>query len=928
MLIRRTAVVAAVAGLAFALPAAGQVIPWLNPVVGNWNDATKWTGGNVPDASGETAEIGMSGVYTVTQNVAGLMLDAIDITNVDAILSLGGNTTTLLGAGISNFGTIATSSGANTISGPFVNRASGRVNIANTMTLTLLSDVTNHGTLTVNSTGGGSNTTLKIDAPITIGGTGEIVLNRPGSLAQIITGASGALTIGPDQTIRGQGQITGVLANSGMVQADVPATTLRLGTNPKTNDGVMRAAGGTLDIISIAVTQGAAGEIRGDGTFVELSNATINSGLLNASGGGGVRSSSGTSILNDVNSAGLVQVANTTTIALAGGAFTNNGTVDVNYNLGGTTTSLRVDGPLAIDGTGEIFLRRPGTLSQINAGTDGALTLGSGQTVRGEGQITVPTINNGLIVADVPAGTLLLTTGTKTNNGTMAALGGTLAITSIAVNQSALGEVIADGSDVTLSNSTIASGTIRSSNGGLVQTSTGTSVFDAVESEADVQVLNTTTLALKGSSYTNNGTIVVNPTVGGSTTTLRIDDDVTIDGAGEIVLNAPGSRARIATQSALPLTLGADQTIRGQGQIAAAMNNYGVIDADFAGQSLALNNITKSNYGLMTATAGTLAISGISIPQFGSAEIRADGADVTLTSASILGGTIRSTGAGIVRQSSGTSMFQGVSSEANVEVANTTTLIIDSNLTNNGTITVNPTLGGSTTTLRIDNANTIDGTGEIILNAPGSRAQIISSTGSLILGPGQTLRGIGQVTMPFTIEGTIAPGLSIGSLAITAAATTVTWQPGSNLDVELGSISSFDKITLGSHTINGGTVNVTLTDSYMPALFDTHAIIDGGTGTVLSGKFDAVTGPALPAPFVWRVGYTDHDVLVGVTCPSDVNADFTVDVLDFLDFLDAFGNCENQPAPCGTVVEADYNGDTFVDVLDFLDFLDAFGTGC
>ena len=65
-------------------------------------------------------------------------------------------------------------------------------------------------------------------------------------------------------------------------------------------------------------------------------------------------------------------------------------------------------------------------------------------------------------------------------------------------------------------------------------------------------------------------------------------------------------------------------------------------------------------------------------------------------------------------------------------------------------------------------------------------------------------------------------------------------------------------------------------------------------------------------------------------CRVDVNGDTGADVLDFLDFIDAFGACDGQPAPCtgGSGVSADFNGDTSVDVLDFLDFIDAFGTGC
>lgn len=63
-------------------------------------------------------------------------------------------------------------------------------------------------------------------------------------------------------------------------------------------------------------------------------------------------------------------------------------------------------------------------------------------------------------------------------------------------------------------------------------------------------------------------------------------------------------------------------------------------------------------------------------------------------------------------------------------------------------------------------------------------------------------------------------------------------------------------------------------------------------------------------------------------CAADVNGG-GLDVTDLLDFLDAFGTCEGQPAPCSSGgVSGDFNGDTIVDVLDFLDYLDAFGTGC
>lgn len=65
-----------------------------------------------------------------------------------------------------------------------------------------------------------------------------------------------------------------------------------------------------------------------------------------------------------------------------------------------------------------------------------------------------------------------------------------------------------------------------------------------------------------------------------------------------------------------------------------------------------------------------------------------------------------------------------------------------------------------------------------------------------------------------------------------------------------------------------------------------------------------------------------------ILCSADTNADTSVDILDFLDFIQAFSECEGLPAPCGGTTSADFNGDTTIDILDFLDFIDHFGDGC
>ncbi len=59
---------------------------------------------------------------------------------------------------------------------------------------------------------------------------------------------------------------------------------------------------------------------------------------------------------------------------------------------------------------------------------------------------------------------------------------------------------------------------------------------------------------------------------------------------------------------------------------------------------------------------------------------------------------------------------------------------------------------------------------------------------------------------------------------------------------------------------------------------------------------------------------------------ADYNGDTTVDVLDFLDFLDDYGACDGLPTPCGSFGDPDqYNPDGFIDILDFLGFFDIFG---
>ncbi|MCW5768554.1 MAG: hypothetical protein KIT19_07705 [Phycisphaeraceae bacterium] len=1116
MLIRRAAALSALAGLAVAMPAMGQSIPWLNPVNGNWNEAAKWTGGNIPDAPGEIARLNVAGTYTVTQNISGLTLSVINVTTPTATLNLIGLPMTLVGAaGLTNSGTVVNSGGVSGITGVINNNASGNINInvatglqvsgsmvnnglltvnpqgnnsfgtsliavdpyvvtgtgsillnansaaaqitgsiengsthtirgfgqipaildnkgivsanvsgqtlalnsasktnsglmqattsgilsisttinqtgagmidantggsvqlfsstingglldsdaaavANTGGISALNGVTNLGNLHVNvSTGitiGGSmftnegvttinpqgnpsfGTTLQAFTDMLIDGSGVVVLNAPSAAAQITNTDGTTLTNGALHTIRGFGQITAGMTNNGLVSADVPGTTLTLNLKAKTNNALMEAAnGGTLAITSIPIHQSGGGTLLADAGTITLSSATINGGELVTANGGLFASVAGTQTLNNADLNGEYNINVATGTTLSPGTFTNNGTLTVNPQGNNSfPTTLAAGGTVNIDGTGTIVLNAIAAAAQITGVGGQPLTLGANQTVRGYGQITAPIVNNGLIQADVNAQRITLNTHLKTNNAVIRATGGgTIDINSTTLTQTMLGQCEADDGTFTLSSATITGGRLVSAGTGKFVSVAGIQTLNDVELDG-VFDINVNTAAIIGAgSLINNGVLTVNPQANSSfATTLAADGHTLIDGVGEIVLNANASAAQITSSGGGVITFGSGQTVRGWGQIAAPFVNNGLVRADIAGQSLLFNTSPKTNQArIEAAPSSTLQINSTTVTQSPSGSILADSGTVNLSNATLTGGVLEASGTGRFIGVGGTQHLSNLMLDAPFDINVNTAATLSGAIENNGAITVNPQFNGSFfTTLSIVGPVSMTGDGELVLTVPSGASQIVDGgAGSLTMGPDNRLRGQGQISVPITNYGTISPGFSVGSLIIPAAGTVMTHEPGSVLDIELASASSFDRITGGSHTINGGTISISLIDGYTPAVFTKHTIIDGSGSAVVTGAFDGIVGPALPPPFVWKIGYTNQDVVVGVSCPSDINGDFIVDIVDFLDFLDAFGSCDGLPAPCAgsTGTNADYNGDTFVDILDFLEFFDSFGSAC
>jgi autotransporter-associated beta strand protein len=128
-----------------------------------------------------------------------------------------------------------------------------------------------------------------------------------------------------------------------------------------------------------------------------------------------------------------------------------------------------------------------------------------------------------------------------------------------------------------------------------------------------------------------------------------------------------------------------------------------------------------------------------------------------------------------------------------------------------------------------------------IVDVAASAAFDGSAAGGVVIPVGQTLRGNGSTIGNTTVNGTIAPGNSIGTLTI-AGDLTLAGVTSIELDPSLGQNSDEINITAPGTTVTyGGTLNVTQIGGTF-ALGQTFDIFDAGT---FSGSFGTTNLPSL-----------------------------------------------------------------------------------
>ncbi len=746
--------IGALVALAGTCLAQDQVRDW-NAANGNWNGPANWNPQDVPDTSNESARIAIGGVYTVTMNMSPTIA-WLDILNPDATLHLPTMTLTLLDpSGLTNDGTVRGYDDG-TIVGNITNHGLFSVRGYNQYLQLNGPTVTNHGVMIVNPEHAGTYGMLRFGADVTLQGTGYVRLDW--SRAYLSTSTDMTLTQLAGHAVYGEGEVRARLVNNGLVEADVAGATMTLNTDPKVNNASMRAVGGAIMVVDgVAIDQTGGGTLLADdGSQVLMDSCAITGGVLNSAGSGYVEHRDD-STLTGVTNLGLLNLRGYNLYtSINGSGLTNEGLVVVNWNNAGYAANLHFTQAGALSGAGTVTLNN--ATAYLSSAADATVAHAPSHTIEGQGHLSAAMANAGLVDANRAGQSLYVEGHAKTNTGSMRASDeGLLWVRQTTIDQTGGGELLAqDASKVLLDGCAIIGGTLESAGSGYVEhydhsTLTGVTNLGLL----NLRGHNLYTY-VRGTGLTNDGLIVVNWDQAGYFASLSFAESGTLGGSGLLRLYAP--TARLESAEGVTMVHGPSHTIDGWGEIIAAVDNYGLIDADAPGQELVASGYAKRNYALMRATGGgTFRVSHTTIDQTGGGTmLGADGSRVALSGATIIGGELDSEGSGYVEHDSYGCTLTGVTNNGllNLRGYNLTAGVRGGRLTNNGLIVANWDDAGYFSAIEFQENGVLDGSGTLTLHHGNAYVQTAGGV-TMTQGPAHTIEGWGGIQAAMDNHGLI-----------------------------------------------------------------------------------------------------------------------------------------------------------------------------
>lgn len=839
------------------------------------------------------------GLFTATNN-GNLQLSSVTVNQPDVASRIvaDGGTVSIVNSTVNNGRVESINSGQVSIIGTSTltaTQTSGAINVPHGNALRIANSLTNNASTVINSTGANSSTQYFAVNSHSLGGTGELVLNAfPGNLDSAYmyyNGGGEVVTQAASHTIRGTGNIHVSLTNNGLVSADVSGRILNFLAIAKQNNNLFQSInGGILRISSCTVTQSSSGEILGDNSTVELSNAVINGGTLDTTGLLGAINVSGTTTLTALTHDGVMNVLPGQALALVN-SFHNDGLVTVNPTATNAATYIRFNNTQSLTGAGTIVLNaNAGNIDSsylyFNGGGE-VLTQAATHTIRGTGSIYVNMVNNGSILADAPGRVLRLSSQPKTNNNLIATRNGGILSLETTISQSPTAEIQSLNSEVR-TYSVINGGILNAiAPNGLFSTFSGTTLNNlTLNGRLHQQGGNSLVIQ---SGLVNNGAITINPAGINAGTNFIVLNTQTLSGTGQIILNANvgnlDSAYIIYNGGSEILTQSPQHTIRGTGNIYVNLTNNGTIIADVPGRALGLVSQPKLNNSLITSTNGASINISVSITQNAiTGQIFANGGNVNLSS-TVTNGLLSSANSGLFR-TSGSATFTTLRNDAVVFVQPGTALRFAGAIENNGSITVNETGVNAGTSLNFLNSLTVSGSGRIVLNANlgnfDSGYLIYNGGGEVFtMGPDHSLEGNGRIYVRTQSQGTIAPGLDSAPIGLLnfAGVGRLTMAPTSSLEIQVGGSApnQADRITSNLPIDLDGALRISLANGYIPSRGDVWTIVSGSV--VNSGFFEFQQPPVISGS-AFRINYYPNRVDLEVFCYADINGDGGIDGTD------------------------------------------------
>ena len=292
-----------------------------------------------------------------------------------------------------------------------------------------------------------------------------------------------------------------------------------------------------------------------------------------------------------------------------------------------------------------------------------------------------------------------------------------------------------NGSSLAINSSTV-TGVFNNVLGGSMTAKSST--FNGATINGDMDQVNATSNTFVN-GLTVNGSWNLN--AAGNATDMFFNGAQTIDGSGEIVMSDT-TNGRIYTSGNALLTLGADVTVRGAGQLgtnSTSILNQGTVLAQGT-NVLKIDANGFTNDGVLRAEgSGGLEIFGTSLVNNTSVDVN-NGSSLAINSSTVTGVFNNTAGGSMTAQSS---TFNGATINGVMDQANATSNTFINGLTVNGSWNLNG--GVNATDMFFNGAQTIGGNGEIVMSNTTNSRIFTSGSALLTIGADITVRGAGKL---------------------------------------------------------------------------------------------------------------------------------------------------------------------------------------